>query len=74
MMEKLKPCPFCGGGARVTDDVCVIPVIDENGAYVDAEFEELPVFVHCTVCGAETYGYETAEEAIEAWNRRVSDG
>lgn len=30
-------------------------------------------WVRCVECGAETGCYDTEEEAIEAWNRRVGD-
>ena len=43
------------------------------------EAESIEVFpgrfcaVVCPHCGVETAYYETAEEAIEAWNRRADD-
>ena len=69
MTEKLKPCPFCGGKASVTD---VIPprLYIEDTAYC----------VFCASCDLlfgfdMDYGGEfaTEKEAVEAWNRRVSD-
>lgn len=54
-MEKLKPCPFCGGEAKV---------------------QRFPrnYSVYCTECGARTMSFKpTEEEAVEDWNRRVSD-
>ena len=69
MTEKLKPCPFCGGEVRVTD---VIPprLYIEDTAYC----------VFCASCDLlfgfdMDYGGEfaTEKEAVEAWNRRVSD-
>lgn len=32
---KLLPCPFCGGEAKYESDLNIVPLIDENGAYVD---------------------------------------
>ena len=60
-MEELKPCPFCGGEAEVTDE-------DSYG------FSNGDWFVCCNEC--HTYlgfdsQYETPQEAIEAWNRRI---
>lgn len=60
-MEGLKKCPFCGGEARL-------------------QALMWPRFVYCTSCYARTtnctaFGtQEGAEQAIEAWNRRVKDG
>lgn len=72
-MDDLKPCPFCGGEAELIDSR--LSVITK------------PVFyVECTSCncivgrrimitsarkGKEYFGAK--EDAIEAWNRRVSD-
>lgn len=61
-MDKLKPCPFCGSKG----------VIHRNNAletYV----------VECTnhSCPASYmigWDYDTTQEAIESWNRRVNDG
>lgn len=60
MTDKLKNCPFCGGEAYITNE--------DNYGYVDDEF-----LICCEKCGLQ-FGfanqYETAEEAIEAWNTR----
>lgn len=59
-MEKLKPCPFCGGKAEM--------LINE---YNDSRKEYL---VACAECdGMVERWRETEEEAVEQWNRRVSD-
>lgn len=34
-MNELQPCPFCGGKAKYESALNIIPLIDENGAYVD---------------------------------------
>lgn len=60
-MDELKPCPFCGGIAVIRKD----------------EERINPFFVRCgnidckMVVG--TNYFSTEEEAIEAWNGRVSD-
>ena len=58
-MSELKPCPFCGGEAKIRD--FSTPDLDP----------EIDVF--CTNCGGQTFVYETVGEAIEAWNRRVEN-
>ena len=63
-MSKLKPCPFCGGEAELVQHQVV--------GYPD------DFYVECVTneCIMSLGGlcYETEKEAIEAWNRRVSDG
>jgi len=60
-MEKLKPCPFCGGKAEV----------------VDYGLTGKLKVVQCSDCGARTRVFDPyikfGESGIEAWNRRVSD-
>ena len=59
-MSELKPCPFCGGKAEM--------LINE---YEDSRKEYL---VACTECdGMVERWREAEEEAVEQWNRRVSD-
>lgn len=59
-MAELKPCPFCGGEAKIRD---------YSTPDTDPEID-----VFCTNCGGQTFVYETEGEAIEAWNRRAEDG
>lgn len=58
-MERLKPCPFCGGNA---DFVQVTRHIDNNR-----------VVVKCDMCGASTKAFSDKhpEKAFIAWNRRA---
>lgn len=55
-MSELKKCPFCGG----------------RGEYY--HFEDLGHLVICsnTICPSNKFGYEDAEEAKQAWNRRAN--
>ena len=62
-MIELKPCPFCGGKAKITyyhhydyltDKVCWVSCTKKN----------------CKV-NPETDGFETEGAAIKAWNKRA---
>ncbi len=62
-MEKIKPCPFCGGVPKVYDW--------ERGY-------EYGTIIECASCGAcISEGVEDGngwhDRAIEKWNRRVND-
>jgi Lar family restriction alleviation protein len=65
-MTELKPCPFCGGIAQVMH-------------YKNAFGKEYS-YVECTVCKCESANFMIAayhcsdDLAVEAWNKRVSDG
>ena len=67
-MDKLKPCPFCGGRARKKG-----AKYNTLGAYGGEETEKRWFGVYCTKCrvGQPARVYETAEEATEQWNRRA---
>lgn len=60
MTDKLKPCPFCGGKAALKTM--------GNGYYVDCALEK----EFCAVIPS-TWSYQTAEDAIEAWNARAGE-
>jgi hypothetical protein len=71
IVTELNPCPFCGSTTAPT-------VMNQNEAqwlYNDAE--NLSMVVCCAAkkfgCGASTGFCDTAEQAVEAWNRRASD-
>lgn len=60
MSEKeLKPCPFCGETSAK-----YIITKGMNGRYFINHFDDI---FHVT----SSIGFETASEAIEAWNRRA---
>ena len=66
-MNKLMPCPFCGGEAdthacaELENEVARIIFGGKYGA-------------HCKVCRVATPPHSSEEEAIEAWNRRADTG
>lgn len=61
-MDELKPCPFCGEQAEVYET-------PSNGYTIVARHDDCCCFSNL-MWGR---GYETEEEAIEAWNRRAND-
>ena len=59
MIEKLRPCPFCGSEAELHTDP-------------EDEFWEVDCLnIDCILC--KTRYYATKQEAIKAWNRRIGD-
>jgi Lar family restriction alleviation protein len=59
MMDKLKPCPFCG-----SDQIIVWP---------DYEFGDVTWDVMCKACGVHVRR-DLEEQAIAAWNTRTQSG
>jgi len=59
MMFELKLCPFCGSVAEMHEDG------DVDGNLLDS--------VRCKKCYARTDLMESKEQAVAAWNRRVSE-
>lgn len=65
MVEKIKPCPFCG-------EIPKLIHISKNG-----EAGSQIVCCNCGVVGkwfSVSHTYSSDDRAIEAWNRRTSDG
>ena len=61
MMDKLKPCPFCGGAATVYVD---------PDATRDSVGRLWAFYVVCDRCCAMSGTTFSKEKAVEAWNRR----
>ena len=60
MDEKLLPCPFCGGEARVIEETR-----DDNCFRMDG------YAVRCEKCDVSTDLYVESDVAISVWNRRA---
>ena len=58
-MEKLKPCPFCGGEALIREQTNTLPY----SFYVRCGNPDCPMFLA-------TCNRSTKEDAIKLWNRR----
>lgn len=59
-MENIKSCPFCGGDSITRR---------RNPDHIMRN----KVFVTCTKCKNKTGYYDTEEQAIAAWNKRVDN-
>ena len=68
-MAELKPCPFCGGEAKIvtTTEVYGLDDIKRKYGYVRCGKD----YLNCCVIQFNEF---PLDEAIEAWNRRAEDG
>ena len=64
IMDKLKPCPFCGGEAVMISE----PITHDRFLVACKNRGDM---CKCEPC---TNWFAIREEAAEAWNRRVNDG
>lgn len=63
-IEKLKPCPFCGGVADVYS-------LEETITHDKYQLHSVNWTAECSECGCVIGGkYHTRKEAIKAWNWR----
>lgn len=69
-MDKLKPCPFCGG------EVVPMTIYNERECVIDSEEElnnsSLASWIHCHNCSSVWFfgKGETPKDTVKAWNRR----
>ena len=60
-MPNLKPCPFCGGKAKL------------KKFKSKALFGTIAYYAECSVCKVRTEMSLEQEEPVEAWNRRAGE-
>ena len=76
---ELKPCPFCGGEAKLRECIRELPFSEEIYIF----------FVCCPTCGCSPFHFSEANiyfkvdfeerkaklknQAVEAWNRRANE-
>lgn len=64
MMEKLKPCPFCGSQyVKLTRGIVGVHCYGCNANVDFTEWDEAGYAL-----------YKTVDEMVKAWNRRADDG
>lgn len=76
-MEKLKPCPFCGGSPYIREIVfCDLPAAVAADDGLIEHIKKYRVICYNALCFAhqQTRLFSTPEKAIEAWNRRYDNG
>jgi Lar family restriction alleviation protein len=61
----IRPCPFCGGEAKVFRDPFFVNV---DGETTTDRYQVL-----CIDCNVSTWYYDTEQAAIDAWNKRVTN-
>lgn len=85
MPTELKPCPFCGNEIDIVildDEFNIHDKEYENEPYSGLQYglsHETRYNPDCPIATGDDellgcYGYDTKEEAIEAWNRRADNG
>ena len=67
-MDKLKPCPFCGGKAGVMYAQCE----GETTVAVVCQTCNTGIF-RAKSCTWDGWRYKNAADAVDAWNRRAKD-
>lgn len=65
-LKRLKSCPFCEADEQSGVHIDTIVIADDI-----CDIRRYSVV--CENCGAEIGTFRSLEEAVEAWNRRVSD-
>lgn len=62
-MDELKPCPFCGGSAKLIKRKLKTGFYARGGTY----------YVHCKRCLISTKPRKDAYMVIAEWNQRIND-
>lgn len=72
-MMKLKPCPFCGGEAKIYAYESEQVLYDKDTlGYLDTEYI-LKYGSYCEGCGCMNAEKMSEKSAAEAWNRRADN-
>lgn len=73
MTNDLKPCPFCGGEAYIRNSAggWYVRCANKKRDYLPLMYEGSPYYPACFLAHTKSYGYETKEQAITAWNQRA---
>lgn len=58
---ELKPCPFCGGEAKLVNIKVKTGLYSSGGTF----------YVHCKVCSITTQPRQKAEDVVKVWNTRI---
>ena len=64
-MMELKPCPFCGGEARI------YPLNISDGLRITYEFKHPYYRIVCQKCGCVFGDFSIEAQSAAAWNRRA---
>lgn len=65
LKKELKPCPFCGGNAKIIKHSFYNTRTKRHSDYTYS--------VECLKCGSQTYSfYENEQQATGAWNNRLN--
>lgn len=73
-LNELKPCPFCGGKAKVKvcDGAGMYYTDIGTDCYCGRKMSHC--LVRCEKCHTKTKAYLTRRGLYNAWNRRANDG
>ena len=66
MANELKPCPFCGGEAHIAE-------LSNGSQFITFYTVNCNQIAHCFGSDSNSW-YGDKDQAIEAWNRRATDG
>jgi hypothetical protein len=71
--EELKPCPFCGGEAKIVSRSTEVKKVNFGTAEVFSTDILEWCKIKCSDCGCSTDRYANVGGAIKWWNKRAAD-
>ena len=71
MVDRLKPCPFCGKTPDINDPDCIYPASRDKDLRGKFKHWNLNCFETGDGCAASILG-SSKEDVIKKWNTRVS--